>query len=87
MFDMPLKHEDNKLAYWMLMAVHALTAPLVPLLSPEDAAGLSSLYTQAYPKSVRLPAQKKVAALLKAQSGEPEKRTLLDKLRRRKNSI
>jgi hypothetical protein len=86
MYDVPLKNKDNTLAYLMLKAVHTLTEKLIALLTPEAAAALSAMYREAYPKSERLPAQKKIAAQLQAQageSGEPQKRSLLDIFKRR----
>ncbi len=87
-YDTPLLHKDNTLAYWMLQAVHSLTEKTIVFLTPEDAAALSVRYREAYPKKVQLPAQKKIAALLQAQSGESaqrekKKRSLLDILKGR----
>ena len=81
MYSAPLKNKDNALAYWMLQAVHALTDKLIGFLSLEDSAALSCLYKESYPKSLRMPAQNKIALLLQAQSGEREdrkKRSLLE---------
>ncbi|HWP50298.1 MAG TPA: hypothetical protein VN626_01245 [Clostridia bacterium] len=74
MYNAPLAHQNNMLAYWMLLAVHALTEKFIPLLSPEDAAILFAQYTGAYPKYVRLPAQKKIVAQLQAQTGSSKSR-------------
>lgn len=35
----PFAHRDNPSAYWMLQAVHGLTVPLIPRLSPGGCAG------------------------------------------------
>lgn len=85
MYDMPLKNRGNTLAFWMLQAVHSLTERLIGFLTPEDAAVLSARYGEAYPKSVRMPAQNKIAALLRsgAGGGERKKRSLLDIIRGR----
>ena len=80
-YDAPQEHKDNKLAYWMLQAVHGLTDGLIKYLSPEDAAELATWYSDVYPKHVRLPVQKTIAAHLQAQAGGsmPQKRKgLLD---------
>ncbi len=69
-YDAPLGNKDNKLAYWMLQAVHALTDKLIDFLSQEDAAALVAGYKEAYPKSLRLPAQKKIIELLQLQAGD-----------------
>ena len=66
-YDMPLNYKGNTLVYFMLSAVHSMTDSLVRLLEPEDAAALCARYEEAYPKSERLPAQKKILTLLKAQ--------------------
>jgi hypothetical protein len=85
-YETPLKYQGNSLVYWMLLAVHSLTEKLVVLLLPEDAAGLCARYNEVYPKSERLPAQKKILALLKAQAGDiipRKKNTLIDFFRGR----
>jgi hypothetical protein len=89
MYDTPLQHKDNMLAYWMMLAVQSLTENLIGFLSPEDAASLSARYREAYPKSVRLPAQKKIALRLLSQSGDMavrKRNSLLDIFRRRRHS-
>jgi hypothetical protein len=50
-YDTPLLHKDNTLAYWMLQAVQSLTEKTIGFLTPEDAAALSSSYREAYPKT------------------------------------
>jgi hypothetical protein len=85
-YDTPLLHKDNELAYWMMQAVQSLTEPLIGFLTPADAAALSARYLEAYPKSVRMPAQNKIAARLRSQAGDSggqKKRSLLDRLRGR----
>lgn len=67
-YNAPLSHRDIPTAYWMLQAVHGLTVPLIPRLSPEDARALRMQYQEAYPRWERLPAQKQVLAALKANS-------------------
>ena len=61
----PFAHRGNPSAYWMLQAVHGLTVPLIPRLSPEDAQALRTQYQEDYPRWERLPAQKQVLAALK----------------------
>lgn len=68
-YEAPLVNKDNTLAYWMLLAVHALTEKLIRFLSPEDAAVLTERYREAYPIHTRLPAQKKIASKLQTQAG------------------
>ena len=84
-YDAPMANKNNQLAYWMLQAVHALTGQLIGFLSPEDAAVLWTQYKELYPRATRLPAQKKIAALLQAKAGDgaQKKRSLLDIIRRR----
>ena len=60
------KYEDLKSAYWMLLAVHGLTLPLIPRLSPADAARLRARYAETYPRWKRLPVQNQVLAALKS---------------------
>ena len=64
-YDAPKTRPAPKSAYWMLIAVHGLTLPLIPLLSPEDAAALSLSYAAAFPRRERLPVQKQVLDSLK----------------------
>ena len=60
----PKENREPQAAYWMLMAVHALTPELAGRLRREDAEALWSEYRAAYPRWDRLPAQKKVLAAL-----------------------
>ena len=62
----PKEHREPSAAYWMLMAVHALTPELARRLHREDAQALWDEYRAAYPRRDRLPAQKKVLATLDA---------------------
>ena len=52
-------------AEWMLRAVERHTIPLIPFLTPEDAAGFLRDYTSRYRPWDRLPAQKEVCRALK----------------------
>jgi hypothetical protein len=67
-YDAPLKVGEHESAYWMLLAVHRLTEPLIGLLQAEDAVPIAAAYLKAYPRYKRLPVMKKVAKLLKAQA-------------------
>lgn len=67
-YDAPLAVGERESAYWMLLAVHRLTEPLISLLQTEDAVPIAAAYHKAYPRYKRLPAMKKVAKLLKAQA-------------------
>ncbi len=69
MYNAPLKNQNNKLAYWMLIAVQAHTREVICFLSSEDAAALSVKYNEMFPKRTRLPVQNELAALLKVQAG------------------
>lgn len=69
-FGIPLKYEDSDSIYWMLNAVHSLTLGLTGFLSADDASEILEEYKNNYPRSKRLPAQKKLIRLLeKASSG------------------
>lgn len=74
----PKAHEDDKLSYWMLIAVHGMAGELVSFLSPAGAAVLSDLYGQHYPKYTLLPAQQRLSKKLCARAGgeRPGKRGL-----------
>ena len=61
----PQLHREPKTAYWMLIAVQSLTAPLIPLLRPEDAAALRASLEKAYPRYARMPAQNELLRRLK----------------------
>ena len=66
-YEAPLCHEHDQLAYWMLLAVHGLTVPRVKALTAADAAALWTWYRKAYPPAKRLPAQKQVLRALKGR--------------------
>lgn len=51
--------------YWMVTAVHGMTAGLIGKLEPAAAAGLASRYERAYPRREQLPAQKKALTALR----------------------
>jgi len=68
MYEIPLRHRDNSLAYWMLLAVQGLTAELVSHLGARDASELLRWFRDAYPRFERMPAQKKVLSALKARA-------------------
>ena len=72
----PQDLKNDSLTYWMLLAVHGLTSVLVPFLSKADAAKLSALYLDLYPKHSLLPSQKTLAQHLISQSGENKKKGL-----------
>ena len=55
-------------AYWMLLAVHGLSLPLIGRLSAPDADGLYRSYAKAYRRWERLPVQEQVLAALKKQA-------------------
>ena len=60
-------HERKKTgaAYWMLLASHVLTLPLIELLPPAEAKRLREEFEAEYPKRERLPAQRTVISALK----------------------
>lgn len=64
MYQLPKSHEEPKSIYWMLIAVHGLTAILIPLLGQSDAAALRKSYAAAYKRWERLPVQQKVLRAL-----------------------
>lgn len=68
MYDLPSSHRDSKTAYWMLIAVHGLTPPLIGGLSAADAAALCERYGSEYRRWERLPVQKQVLNVLKKQA-------------------
>ena len=57
---------EPRAVYWMLLAVHALTAELIGLLNREDAQELLEEYKGLYGQRGQPPAQKKVLSTLKA---------------------
>ncbi len=67
-YETPPEYKDDSLVYLMLLAVQGLTNGLIPFLTKQDAAGLSELFSDLYPKYSYLPAQKKVASQLLLQA-------------------
>lgn len=65
MYSLPLKYADDKMLYWMFMAVHTLAVDLVSRLDSKDAKALYDQYSSDYPKWERLPAQKNTLKALK----------------------
>ena len=68
LFQMPMEHGENQLAYWMLLAVQGLALGLAGTLEPVDAAELLARFRTAYPKNQWLPVQKKLALVLEKRS-------------------
>jgi len=68
MFTAPSCHRALKSAYWILIAVHGLTPPLIGRLAAADAAALHGLYGREYRRWERLPVQKQVLEALKKQA-------------------
>ena len=62
------EHPEPLSVFWMLNAVHGLTADLIPLLDPDDATLLRGQYDRDFPRRERLPVQKKVYEALKKKS-------------------
>ena len=62
---LPLEYREPASIYWMLLAVHGLTEPLIGALSPEERAALAQKYGKAYPRWDRLPVQKNILKELK----------------------
>ena len=67
-YTVPTEHREPISIYWMLVAVHGLTQPLIGRLSPADANRLAQLYAGAYRRWERLPAQKQALAALKKRA-------------------
>lgn len=61
----PKEHPEPKSSFWMLIAVHGLTADLIPLLNRSDASALVKEYSAAYKRWERLPAQAQILSALK----------------------
>ncbi len=64
-YEAPLENREPASAYWMLLAVHGKTLPMIEKLDKEDAGELSRWYKDKYPRSERFPAQKQVIESLK----------------------
>lgn len=71
MYQIPKSHEDPKSIYWMLIAVHGLTAELIPLLNAQDADALKTCYAAAYKRWERLPVQQQILRALKQAAANP----------------
>ena len=54
-------------AYWMLLASHSFSLPLVEALDSQDARSLREFYESEFPKRERFPAQNNVIKALKAR--------------------
>lgn len=67
-YTLPSAHREPQSIYWMLVAVHGLTPPLIDRLSPADANALARLYAGEYRRWERLPAQQQVLAALKKKA-------------------
>ena len=61
----PLEHRKPASVYWMLLAVHGMTLPMIRGLDVADAESLSQWYKEKYPRRERFPAQKQVIKTLK----------------------
>ena len=59
------RQKDRDTVYWMLMAVHGFTLPLIPALTVKTAGELYRKYQEVYPERVLLPVHYKVLAALK----------------------
>ena len=60
MYGIPKEHQDPKSVYWMLIAVHGLTAELIPRLGKDEAEVLYREYGAAYRRWERLPVQQQI---------------------------
>ena len=71
-YEVPARYRDDRVIYWMFLAVQGLTEPLVRQLSPACARGLLQSYQGRYRPFERLPAQKNILRVLKerARAGE-----------------
>ena len=56
----PQGKDIPRTAYWMLIAVQALTRPLTALLAPADARAVAELYEKSFRRSERMPVQIKL---------------------------
>ena len=64
-----LAHPEPLSIYWMLLAAHKTTLPLIPLLSAPDAAALRDLYGRTLPRNHRLPVHRQIYKALRRQAG------------------
>ncbi|OUN20332.1 hypothetical protein [Pseudoflavonifractor sp. An85] len=64
-FQQALDHKGDPLVYWMFMAVHGATLPYLKGLTSQQARDLQWWYEKAYPRSERMPCQKRVLSTLK----------------------
>lgn len=51
--------------YWMLLASHTFSLPLIELLNAQDAQAVREFYEAEFPRRERFPAQKNIIAALK----------------------
>lgn len=63
------EYQGDKVLYWMLLAAHALTMPLVERLTSGDAAALRAWYEKTYTRTNRLPNQKVLIQRLREREG------------------
>ncbi len=71
----PIEEHPARSAYWMLLAIHGLTLPLIDALTAEDAAALAARYEEGYPRRERLPAQERALEKLRERAGEETRRS------------
>lgn len=64
LFHTPLEHEKVLSIYWTLIAAQSAAKPLIPRLSPQDAAALCESYKRENKRWSLLPVQKDVLTLL-----------------------
>lgn len=63
-YSAPQENRGIPSIYWLLIAAHKLTLPLIGRLDPADARALGRRYGADYPRRTRLPAQDQVFAAL-----------------------
>lgn len=64
-YHVPSELNESLSAYWMMNAVHGLTAELIGMLDKTDAEELMQQYEKDVPKRQRFPVQKQVFSALK----------------------
>ena len=69
-YEAPKRGAVPKSAYWMLIAVQALTKELIGGLSAEDARSLAARFEELYPRHERLPVQIELIRLLRGPEAE-----------------